>query len=159
MTGHPDYGGPDPSQVNDGSGNYVLEVCCFLLLEPTPKVYRVPRFPQGSPHPNCFPLLPSQATPGQSSSQTISEHRYYRALQGQKCRLRWTKSFIFSSTLCAENRWIQTEVRGPGFEACQGCVVADTGSRRGQERREVVDCELVPFGDEGEKGQRLDLRP
>ena len=57
-------------------------------------------------------------------------------------------------TLCAENRWIQTEVRGPGFEACQGCVVADTGSRRGQERREVVDCELVPFGDEEEKEQR-----
>ena len=31
-------------------------------LEPTPKVHR--GFPQGSPHPNCFRLLPSQATPG-----------------------------------------------------------------------------------------------
>ena len=30
----------------------------------------------------------------------------------------------------------------------------DTGARRGQEHREVVDCQLVPFGDEGEKGQR-----
>ena len=30
----------------------------------------------------------------------------------------------------------------------------NTGARRGQERRGVADCQLVPFGDEGEKWQR-----
>ena len=34
--------------------------CCFVFLEPTRRRYIGYRgFPQGSPHPNCFRLLPS----------------------------------------------------------------------------------------------------
>ena len=42
-------------------------VALFDLLEPTPKVYRVPRVSQGSPHPNsagCFRLGLLPQTPG-----------------------------------------------------------------------------------------------
>ena len=51
-----------------GSLSLVVSRCCFVLSEPTPKVYRVPRVSPGvtdSPHPNCFRLLPGTvAGPG-----------------------------------------------------------------------------------------------
>ena len=50
-------------------------VCCFVLLVPTPRLaLRVPRVSQGTPHPNCFRLLPSLAMPVPPSSlQTTPE--------------------------------------------------------------------------------------
>ena len=53
-------------------------VCCFVLLVPTPLALRVPRVSQGTPHPNCFRLLPSLAMPvPPSPCRPLQKSRYY----------------------------------------------------------------------------------
>ena len=42
----------------------VCVVCCFVLLNRRRRYTGYRGVPQGSPHPNCLRLLPSQATPG-----------------------------------------------------------------------------------------------
>ena len=60
-------------------------VCCFVLLEPTPEEYRVPRVAPGATASKLFPpLLPSLAEPGPPLPYRPLQKFRYRAFKASK---------------------------------------------------------------------------